>query len=166
MKCSGNIRQRSQGNDRNRFGRRPDLVADDFFRGVRRAELGDGQPAVAQAVDAVQMAAVDRQTLLGGRCRADARQSGRIELLNNRLHVPRRQMRRNIAPHGRHRDHFQIRVEQCNAHGKRVIDARIHVEDDFLEHSWTHEGEGLLNRRNVFINAILGRSPLPSNRAP
>ncbi len=129
---AGDVCQRAEGEDRDRLGSGPDLIADDLFRRMRGAQLGDLKAGVSQAIDAMEMAAVDRQSVVGRRGGADAGQSRRIELLDDRLDVARGQLGRYVAAHGGDGHDLQARIEQGQANGDRVIDAGIAIENHFL----------------------------------
>ena len=72
--------------------------------------LGHHETRSAQAVAAVETAAIDRQAVvrLGGGPKP--RPAGRIEPLDNRLDVPRGLGRRDVSPHGGHGDDLQFGV--------------------------------------------------------
>jgi len=95
--------------------------------------LGDREVSAAQSVRAEQVRAVDTQQLVrrGG---AQPRPAGWIELLDNRLNIESCLLRRNAAAGRRHRDDFQRWIIQCQAQGYGIVNAGVHVEDDFSGH--------------------------------
>ena len=130
----GDVRQRPQGDDRHRVGSVADLIADHLLRGQQVLPLGHHEAGPAQPVAAVEVAAIDRQAVVGLGGGPQPRPARRIELLDDRLHVPRGLGRRDVAADGRHGHDVQLGVRQRQAQRHRVVDARIDVEDHLPGH--------------------------------
>ena len=133
LQGGGDVRERPRGDDRHIAGRRPHFVADHLHRRMLMVPLGHGEMGAAHAVGAEQVPAIGPQHLVV-RGSAQSRPAGRIELLDDRLHVRRRLLGRHRAAGGRDGDHFQRRIAERHAQGHGVVDAGIYVEDYFSGH--------------------------------
>ena len=128
-KGTGDIGQRSERHDGHLVGRCPHHIADDFFRRVLVMEFGDNQPRVAQPVVTVEGPSVDGGGVFQGRGHAQAWKTWRVQLVDNRLHVAIGLLCPDVALGGGDGLYLQTRIEQGQAQGDCVVDARIAVND-------------------------------------
>ncbi len=96
--------------------------------------LGDHETRPAQPIAAVEIAPIDCQTDVRVRSSPQPRPAWRVELLDNRLHVPRGLAGRNVSPHRGHGHDVQLRVRQGQTQRHGVVDARVDVEDHLPGH--------------------------------
>jgi hypothetical protein len=122
-------------------------------------QLRDLELSATEAVRPVKVHVALGKAQIGRTGHADPRPTGRIELLDNRLHVARGLIRWDVAPHGRDRDNFHQRVEQGQAEGHCVVDpldfqdTALGLEKQFKEFvdAWDY---GKITTRDI-ENAIL-----------
>ena len=132
---TGDVRQRAEADDRDVAGRARTSSLISFSAGCWRASLETAKPRPAEAVGAVQVAAIGIGHVLGGGRRAEPRIAGRIEPLDDRLDIERRPLGRHVAGHRGDRHDLQPRIEQGQRQGQRIVDSRIAVDDDFAGHA-------------------------------
>ena len=80
----------------------------------------------------MQLGAVD--VVFDVRGGAQTRPAGRIELFDQDVHIIRGLLGADVAGRGGQAQHFQVRIEKCQGHGKGAVDAGIAHQDDFFAH--------------------------------
>ena len=96
----------------------------------------DREAGISQAVFAVQTLGrrIDGR-FLRRTGSPQTRQTRRIQLVDNRLHVAAGLLGRQVALHGRDPHQLEPRVEQSHAHRHGIVDAGIAVDDHLPCHS-------------------------------
>ena len=135
-KGAGDIRERTEAEDRDFAGRLANFFADDLFAEMLTDEAGDGEIGIAEAISAVKLTGVIGRTRIAGRGGADARVLGRVELLDASLDVARRLFGGDVAFDGGDGDDFEPRVKEGEGEGEGVVDSGIAVDDDFSGHGF------------------------------
>jgi hypothetical protein len=92
-------------------------------------QLGHLEVGVPHPVGAEDVAAVGRWRRVGLAGRSNPRPTGRVELLDDRLHVARGLFGRDVAGHGRHGLDIEPLVEERHGDGHCVVDAGVDIEN-------------------------------------